>query len=134
MAQAHLPPLWSRVRLSVTPCGFHGGRNGVWVGFFRGLARFPLPEISFHHFSTLISFISFRFLSPCDGATVMIGPHPCYTLKNLRFTAQLLFFMFLALLFSSSLISTSLSVIFLPNVGLNNIKDFQSKFPWFRLL
>ena len=45
---AHLPPLGSRVRVSVTPCGFRGGRNGVWVGFSRGFSRFPLPQISFH--------------------------------------------------------------------------------------
>ena len=55
---ARLPPLGSRVRVSVTPCGFRGGRNGVWVGFLWGFSCFPLPQISFHHFSTLISSIS----------------------------------------------------------------------------
>ena len=61
------------------PCGFRGGRNGVWVGFSRGFFRFPLPQISFHHFSTLTSFISFHFISPCDGASGMVGRHPCYS-------------------------------------------------------
>ena len=50
---ARLPPMGSRVRVSVTPRGFRGGRKGVWVGF----SRFLLPQITFHHFSILISFI-----------------------------------------------------------------------------
>ena len=60
VAQAvrHSPPTaGSRVRVSLTPCGFRGGRNGVWVGFSRGFSRFLLPQISFHHFFTLISSI-----------------------------------------------------------------------------
>ena len=76
---ALLPPLGSRVRVSVPPCGFHGGRNGVWVGFSRGFSRFPLPQISLHHFSTLISSISFHFIRPCDGASGVVGRHPCYS-------------------------------------------------------
>ena len=76
---ARLPPLGSRVRVSVTHCGFRGGRNGVWVGFSRGFSRFPPPQISFHHFSTLISSISFHFISPCDGASGVAGRHPCYS-------------------------------------------------------
>ena len=36
-------------------CGFRGGRNGVWVGFSRSVFRTSRPQISFHHFSTLIS-------------------------------------------------------------------------------
>ena len=75
---ARLPPLGSRVRDSVPPCGFRGGRNGVWLGFSGGFSRFPLPQISFHHFSTLISSISFHFISPCDGATGLVGRHPWY--------------------------------------------------------
>ena len=42
----------------VTPYGFHGGQNGVWVGFSRDFICFHLPQISFYHFSTLISFSS----------------------------------------------------------------------------
>ena len=76
---ARLPPLGSRVRLSVTPCGFRGGGNGVWVGFSRGFSRFPLPQISLHNFSTLISSISFHFISPCDGASGVVARHPCYS-------------------------------------------------------
>ena len=74
---ARLPPLGSRVRVSVPPCGFRGGRNGVWVVFSRGFSRFPLPQISLHHFSTLISSISLHFISPCDGASGVVGRHPC---------------------------------------------------------
>ena len=76
---ARLPPLGFRVRVSVPPCGFRGGRNGVWVGFSRGFSRFPLPPISFHHFSILISSISFHFIRLCDGASGMVGRHPCYS-------------------------------------------------------
>ena len=57
---ARLPPLGSRVRVSVTPCGFRGERNGILLGFSRG---FPLSQISFHHFYTLISSILFHFIS-----------------------------------------------------------------------
>ena len=76
---ARLPPQGSRVRVSVTPCGFRGGRNGVWGGFSRGFSRFLLPQISFHHFSTIISSISFHFICPCDGASGVVGRHPCYS-------------------------------------------------------
>ena len=38
---ARLQPLGSRVRVSVTPCRFRGGRNGVWVGFCRVSPVFP---------------------------------------------------------------------------------------------
>ena len=67
------------VCVSVTPCGFRGGRNGVWVGFSRGFSHFPLPQLSFHHFPTFISSISFHFISPCDGASGVVGRHPCYS-------------------------------------------------------
>ena len=88
---ARLPPLGSRVRVSVTPCGFRGGRNGVWVGFSRGFSRFPLPQISFHHFTTLISSISFHFISPYDGASGVVGRHPCYSLTyNIRASSHLI--------------------------------------------
>ena len=76
---AHLPPLGSRVHVSIPPSGFRGGRNRVWVGFSRGFSHFPLPQISFHHFSTLISSISFHFISPCDGASGVVSRHPCYS-------------------------------------------------------
>ena len=76
---ARLPPLGSRVRVSVTPCGFRGGRNEIWVGFSRGFSRLPLPQLSFHHFSTLTSSISFHFIRPCDGASGVVGRHPCYS-------------------------------------------------------
>ena len=76
---ARLPPLGSQVRVSVTPCGFRGGRNGIWVGFSQGFSHFPLPAISFLHFSTLISYISFHFISPCGGASGVVGRHHCYS-------------------------------------------------------
>ena len=55
------------------------GQNEVWVGFSLGFSRFPLPQISFHHFSTLLSSISFHFISPRDCASGVVGQHPCYS-------------------------------------------------------
>ena len=37
----------SRVHISVTPCEFRGGRNGIWVGFSWSVFHFPLSQISF---------------------------------------------------------------------------------------
>ena len=62
-----------------TTLWFRGGQNGVWVGFSRGFSRFPLPQISFHHFSILISSISFHFIRPFDGVSGVVGRHPCYS-------------------------------------------------------
>ena len=70
---------WTKRGLGRFLTGFRGGRNGVWVGFSRGFSRFLLPPISFHHFSTLISSISFHFIRPCDGASGVVGRHPCYS-------------------------------------------------------
>ena len=50
-----------------------------WTNFSQGFSHFPLPQISFHHFSTLISSISFHFISPCDRASGVVGRHPCYS-------------------------------------------------------
>ena len=76
---AHLPPLGSQVCVFITPCGFCGGQNRVWVGFSWGFSRFPLPQISFHFFSIHIHFVSFHFIHHCDSASGMVGWHPCYT-------------------------------------------------------
>ena len=76
---ARLPPLGSRVRVSATSCKFRGEWNGVWVGSFRSFSHFPQQQISFHHFSTLISSISFHFISPCDGASGVVSRHRCYS-------------------------------------------------------
>ena len=67
-----LPPLGSRVHVSGTPCGFRGGRNGVWAGSSRGSFSFPLPQISYHTHS-------FHFICPCDGASDVVGRRPCYS-------------------------------------------------------
>ena len=57
---ARLPPLGSRVRWG--PCGFRGGRNGVWVGFFAGFIPFSpttnfIPPFLHTH---LIHFVPFH--------------------------------------------------------------------------
>ena len=44
--------------------------------FFFG---FPLPQISFHYFSTLVNFVSFNFIRSCDDATGVLVRHPCYS-------------------------------------------------------
>ena len=51
---------------SVSPCGFSGVRNGLWVGFSRSF--YPLPRTenflqSFLH-THLILFVSIHFISP----------------------------------------------------------------------
>ena len=61
---------WAQVL--ITSYGFHGGWNGVWVGF---LGVFSVSQISFQHFSTLISFKSFHFISPCDDTIGMVSRH-----------------------------------------------------------
>ena len=74
---ARIPPLGSRVRVSVTPCGFRDGRNGVWVGFSRVTPLFPYHK--FHSTISPHSSISFNFIRPCDGASGVVGRHPCYS-------------------------------------------------------
>ena len=59
---------------------FLGGRN--LDKFFLGLLLFTLPQIPSHHFSTLISFISFHFFSfssRCDIARGVVGRHAFYS-------------------------------------------------------
>ena len=77
---ACLPPLAPRVRISVTPFGFRGGRNVVSIGFSRGFLHFPPPQILFHHISTFMASIYIHFISPCDGATGLVGRYPCNSL------------------------------------------------------
>ena len=38
-----------------------------------------MSQISFHHFPTLISFILFHFICPCDGASGKVGWYPWYS-------------------------------------------------------
>ena len=76
---ARLPPLGSRVSVSVTPCGFRGRRNRIREVFSQGFSRFHVPQISFHHFSSLLSFISFHPLPSRDGVTDVVGRYPCYS-------------------------------------------------------
>ena len=48
--------------------------------FSRGFSHFTLPQISFYHFSTLISFISFHFISPTHVmVSCVVGRHSCYS-------------------------------------------------------
>ena len=46
--------------------------------------RFPLPQISFHHFSTPISLISFHFIHLCDVESGVVGRHHCYS-QNFKY-------------------------------------------------
>ena len=71
---ARLPPLGSRVCVSVTPCGFRGGRNGVWVGFLGVSPVFP-----YHNFHSTISPHSSHPFQSISSALVMVR-HPCYSL------------------------------------------------------
>ena len=77
-----LPPLGFRVRVSVTPRGFRGELNGIAVGFPRGFLQFSpatnfIPPFLHTH---LIHSFSFHFISPCNGATGVVGQHRCYSL------------------------------------------------------
>ena len=74
---ARFPPLGYRDRFSFTPCGCRGGRKGVCVGFSRCYFSISLPQTLFHHFSTLISFVSFHFISPSDDGSGVVGRHSC---------------------------------------------------------
>ena len=72
LLDARLPPLGSRVSFLVTPCKFHGGRNGVWV---------VSPVFPCHKFHSVIfpsSTHSFHFIRPWDGAPGGVGRHPYY--------------------------------------------------------
>ena len=71
LLNALLPPLGCGVRVSVFPCEFRGERSGAWIGYCWRFPRFPLPQISFHHFYTLLSFISFHLIS---SAPAMCAP------------------------------------------------------------
>ena len=79
------------VRRSPPTAGVPSSRLGhsMWVSwwtkrglgrFFAGFLPFSLPQISFHHFSILISSISFHLISPCDGASGVVGRHPCHSM------------------------------------------------------
>ena len=70
--------LGSRVRVSVTPCGFRGGWNVVWVRFS------GVPPVSsttnflppFLH-TQLFHFVSFHFIRSCDGESGVVSRHHC---------------------------------------------------------
>ena len=71
-------PLGSRIRVSVTPCGFRVGR--IWVGFlgvfpFSLAINFISPFIHTH----LIYLVSFHFIRPSDGASGVVGRSPYYS-------------------------------------------------------
>ena len=70
-----VPPLGSRVRASVTQCGFYGGQNGVWVGFFIRVSPVLLCA-KFHSAISPHLPHSFHFIPTCDGA---FGRLPCYS-------------------------------------------------------
>ena len=78
------------VRRSPPTAGVPSSRLGLsmWVSWWtkRGLGKFFSGFLPFSpttnfipHFSTLISSISFNFISPCDGASGVVGRHPCYS-------------------------------------------------------
>ena len=64
---ARLPPLGSRVRVSVPPCGFRGGRNEVWVDY-RGVS----PVFPYHKFHSTISPHSSHPFRSISSALVMV--------------------------------------------------------------
>ena len=77
---ARFPPQGFRVRVSVTPRGFRGGRIRVWVSFSGFLPFSPvtnfIPQFLYTH---LVHFVSFHFIRSCDGASGVVGQYPCYS-------------------------------------------------------
>ena len=83
----HFPSIGSRVRVSVTPCGVHGGRIGIGGRFFSGSLVFPCT-----HFITPLSALSphlfLLVISPCAGTWGLVNRNPCLTqifIKGLHF-------------------------------------------------
>ena len=82
---ARLPPLGSRVLVMVTPCGFRGRRKEVWVGFSGFLPFSPATKfISLFIDTHLINFATFHFIHSCEGASGVVGRHPC-SLKTFKY-------------------------------------------------
>ena len=54
------------------PGGFRSGRNWVWVSFLG-----VLPYHKFHSIISSHSSHSFHFINRCDGASGVVGQHPC---------------------------------------------------------
>ena len=73
----HLPQLGSRSHVSITPCGFRSGWNGIWVDFLRVSPVFPVTN--FIQPLIHIQLVSFHFIRPCDDASDMVCRHPCYS-------------------------------------------------------
>ena len=72
---ARLLPLGYWVCVSVTPCGFHGGRTGVLVGFYSGFPPFSpvtnfIPLFLHPH---LIHYVSFHFIRRCAFVSGIVG-------------------------------------------------------------
>ena len=70
---ACLHPLVSRVRISVSPYGFRGGRNGVWEVFWCFLPFFSTT----HFIPPFLHTHLIHFICPCDGASGVVGRHSC---------------------------------------------------------
>ena len=88
-----MPVPWrKRIVAPLPPLGLEFSSRSLHVGFVvdeRDLYKFssrflpfPLPQISFRNFSTLISFIN--IIVHCDGATGVVGRHPCYLTLQCR--------------------------------------------------
>ena len=73
----HLPPLWSRVRVTLTPCGFRWWMKRGLGKFSRGFSRFPCHK--FHYTISPHSSHSSHFISSCDEKGV-VNRHPCHSL------------------------------------------------------
>ena len=91
--------------------------------FFTGFLPFS-PTTNFsHHFCTLISYNSFHFIRPCDGASGVVGRHPCYSRTYNMASSHLIprpdlvldtswGYLFIVLSFTTLLTSQAISVAF----------------------
>ena len=86
---AHFPPLGSQVRVSVTRWGMKWDLDRFLSAFlpFSPTTNF-IPRFLHVH---PIHFVSFHFISPCNGATGMVSQHPWYSLTcNIRASLNLI--------------------------------------------
>ena len=95
LLDAGIPPLGSRVWVSVTPFGFRGGWNGDSIGFSRVFSLFP-PVINFIPLflhANLIHFV-FHFISStpvmvCQALSACILANHRPSVKGLNYISSL---------------------------------------------
>ena len=81
---ARLPPLGSRVRVSVIPCGFRGGTKRGLGRCFTGFLPFSPTTNFIPTFLTTHIIRSIILHPPCDDAPGVVGRHSCFPHTSIR--------------------------------------------------